>query len=86
MALGLAGTDLERKVGYTPNYYPTGYLETRPRKDDGYLDVCCFGAIRPLKNHLVQALAAVKLALFRLDLLQRDGVVLMAPEMLFSGE
>jgi protease-4 len=31
-----------------------------------------------------QRLAAVKLALFRLDLLQRDGVVLMAPEMVLG--
>src|SRR6185503_21204160 len=29
------------------------------KTDDGYLDVGCFGAVRPLKNVVTQALAAI---------------------------
>ena len=44
------------------NYYPT---ENHPipdvfKKGDPYLNVGCFGAIRPLKNHLNQAIAAIR--------------------------
>jgi len=49
---------------YLPNYYPlrtprnAGPIGTR-------LDVGCFGAIRPLKNQLIQACAAVRFAQLR---------------------
>lgn len=45
-------------VYYLPNYYPL----RKPRKTcpvAGRLDVGCFGAIRPLKNQLIQAMAAI---------------------------
>ena len=49
---------------YLPNYYPL--RKPRPaRPDDGVIDVGCFGAIRPFKNQLMQAFAAVRYARIR---------------------
>lgn len=51
------------KVVYLPNYYPQFYRDARPydyKKQT--VDVGCFGAIRLLKNHLVQAFAAIDFA------------------------
>lgn len=53
---------LEKKVIYLPNYYPQTYQFKFFNRDKEYVDVSCFGAIRPLKNHVVQALAAIKFA------------------------
>lgn len=54
---------LSREVTYLPNRYPApaGRL---PRRftDSRALDVGCFGAIRPLKNQLNQAVAAIHFA------------------------
>ena len=50
------------RVIYLPNYYPKGYKRKEFHRDKYWVDVACFGAIRPLKNHLVQAHAAVKFA------------------------
>ena len=50
------------KVIYLPNYYP---LQGKFRARDSVgetMNVGCFGAIRPFKNHLVQAVAAVHYA------------------------
>jgi len=49
------------KVIYLPNYYPI----ERNYKDydnDDIINISCFGAIRPLKNHLLQALSAIQFA------------------------
>jgi hypothetical protein len=51
-------------VSYLPNYYPVRKPRTS-KPSDGTLDVGCFGAIRPLKNQLIQAFAAVKYAQIR---------------------
>ena len=32
------------------------------RSDMYWIDICCFGAVRPLKNHMVQAFAAMEFA------------------------
>jgi hypothetical protein len=63
-ATGLKGKHLEDKVIYLPNYYPWNNRPTKRSKkeEDKYVDVACFGAIRPLKNQLVQAVAAMKYA------------------------
>lgn len=49
------------RVEYLPNYYPV-----RPRRSKDAstckLDIGCFGAIRPLKNQLIQAFAAISYA------------------------
>jgi glycosyltransferase involved in cell wall biosynthesis len=51
----------ERLISYGPNFYPLGNEGVRPRGQivDGEVHVGCFGAIRPLKNHLTQAAGAV---------------------------
>jgi hypothetical protein len=56
----LIGKDLV----YLPNYYPVGFFNvTQPRPNEKkVLNVGCFGAVRPLKNQLIQAIAAIKYA------------------------
>lgn len=50
-------------VAYLPNMYPTTHRRlTIPKLETEFIDVACFGAIRPLKNHLMQAVAAIKFA------------------------
>jgi len=53
---------LENKIIYLPNYYPQKYKSKKFNKNKEYVDVSCFGAIRPLKNHIIQSLAAIKFA------------------------
>jgi glycosyltransferase involved in cell wall biosynthesis len=50
------------KFPYLPNIYcPLAYaLPPCLRKANEILDVGCFGAIRPMKNHLMQALVAIR--------------------------
>jgi len=50
------------KVIYLPNYYPQDYKTKTFNYDKDHIDISCFGAIRPLKNHLVQAHAALQFA------------------------
>jgi hypothetical protein len=50
------------KTVYLPNFYPL-HMKSKPMDRDKYwVDVACFGAVRPLKNHLVQAHAALMFA------------------------
>ena len=59
MCVGKHGT-LDKDIVYLPNYYPPIMLPPKPIEyDKPWVDVSCFGAIRPLKNQLVQAVAAV---------------------------
>ena len=52
-----------KEVIYLPNMYPTiGHTSKLCKKENEYLDVACFGAIRPLKNQLLQAVASIKFA------------------------
>lgn len=45
---------------YNPEHYdPSPYSKSR---SDGELNIGCFGALRPLKNHLVQAVGALRFA------------------------
>ncbi len=53
---------IQDKVQYLPNYYPQDYNDKKFNRDNDYIDICSFGAIRPLKNQLLQAIAAVKFA------------------------
>jgi glycosyltransferase involved in cell wall biosynthesis len=46
---------------YLPNYYPVRKVRRPPQCSDK-LNVGCFGAIRPMKNQLIQALGAIKYA------------------------
>ena len=50
------------KVVYLPNFYPTtGGRYVRKAKSP-FIDIACFGAIRPLKNVAIQAVAAMRVA------------------------
>jgi len=55
---------IAEKVVYLPNYYPLTHpkfcITTNKHKDT--IDIGCFGAIRPLKNQLAQAIASLKFA------------------------
>jgi hypothetical protein len=53
---------VERKVIYLPNYYPDTYKRKVFDHTKTHIDIGCFGAIRPMKNHLTQAIAAIKFA------------------------
>ena len=55
-------TKTNEKVVYLPNYYPQEYKNKPFNKDKYWVDVGCFGAIRPLKNHLLQAFGAIEFA------------------------
>jgi len=50
------------KVIYLPNFYPQEYKHKPFNKNKDTIDIACFGAIRPLKNHLVQTFAAIEFA------------------------
>lgn len=52
----------KEKLVYLPNFYPQEYSKKKFNRNKDVVDVACFGAIRPLKNHLVQAFAAVDFA------------------------
>lgn len=62
--LGSMGLDKTKNVIYMPNFYPDrGTFPTGMTKNpNGWLDVGCFGAIRPFKNQLTQAVAAIEYA------------------------
>ena len=47
---------------YLPNIYYPPRMDSPKKVRDGYIDIGCFGAIRPLKNQLLQAIAAIKFA------------------------
>lgn len=61
----LALNGLKHKLLFLPNYYP---VETKTTNAEMFWDagevinIGCFGAIRPLKNQLIQAAAAVEFA------------------------
>ena len=57
-------TDAEtsERVVYLPNFYPQEYKTKKFNRNKDWVDVACFGAIRPLKNHLLQAFAAIDFA------------------------
>lgn len=53
----------ENKIINLPNYYPEIFKPAKKASvKSSHIDVGCFGAIRPLKNHMAQAIAAVKFA------------------------
>jgi hypothetical protein len=52
----------ESKVIYLPNFYPQEFEHKKLNRDKDTIDIGCFGAVRPLKNHMVQAIAAIEFA------------------------
>ncbi len=55
-SMGISG-----KTMYLPNYYPQE-MKHKPYVDKDFINVGCFGAVRPLKNHLIQAISAIRFA------------------------
>lgn len=55
----LIGSEADYLTPLLPNYYPTEDFKTRPLVDSDVINVSCFGALRPLKNQLIQAMAAI---------------------------
>lgn len=53
---------LPKHAIYLPNYYPTTSIERTKMKEPGIINIGCFGAVRPLKNHLMQAVSAIEFA------------------------
>jgi hypothetical protein len=51
-----------KKVQFLPNFYPQNYKTKSFNRRSDIINVGCFGAVRPLKNHLIQAIAAIKFA------------------------
>jgi hypothetical protein len=59
----LSDREIERKTVLLPNYYPTTDAKRASAiHHSEFLDISCFGAVRPLKNHMIQAMAAMKAA------------------------
>jgi len=54
--------ETSNKVIYLPNFYPQIYKTKKINKDKDYIDIGCFGAIRLLKNHMIQTIAAIDFA------------------------
>jgi hypothetical protein len=55
--------EVDQRVIYMPNYYPTEFKTKDYLVDDkDHIDIGCFGAVRPLKNHMLQAIASIKFA------------------------
>ena len=52
----------KERIFYLPNFYPQNYVKKEYQVNKECINIGCFGAIRPLKNHVMQALAAIKLA------------------------
>jgi hypothetical protein len=54
---------LDLPIAFLPNYYPIDFNNNSDRvEDEGIINIGCFGAIRPLKNQLIQAVASIKFA------------------------
>jgi len=49
------------EVYYLPDYYPVKVVDIKAR-DRKEIVIGCYGSIRPLKNQLIQAVAAIKFA------------------------
>lgn len=54
--------NIDEKIVYLPNYYPQIYKNKEFVRDKEWVDISCFGAMRPMKNHLIQALASIRFA------------------------
>ena len=58
------GVVTQKEFLYLPNYYPVGFFNKNKPKPffKKELNIGCFGAVRPLKNQLIQAVAAIDYA------------------------
>lgn len=60
--LDLPEHEIKEKIIYLPNFYPQEYKTKDLDKNKDTIDISCFGAIRPMKNQLTQAIAAIRFA------------------------
>jgi hypothetical protein len=60
--LANAAGDRPNRLVHLPNYYPVVTHRPLKKPQRYYVDISCFGAVRPMKNHLLQAVAALKFA------------------------
>lgn len=59
----LSKDEIFRRTIYMPNYYPyADFKKFEWKKETDTIKIGCFGAVRPLKNQLAQALSAVTFA------------------------
>ena len=56
--------EMSKHLSYLPNFYPQEYERKRIDNSSDEVNVACFGAVRPFKNHLNQAIAALQFATF----------------------
>jgi len=59
---GWTDEETDRRIIYMPNFYPQDMKQKPYNKNKYWVDIACCGAVRPWKNHLVQAVAALKFA------------------------
>jgi hypothetical protein len=54
--------DMSNRIIYLPNYYPQENVQKFKNSvsSDDAIDIACFGAIRPFKNNMTQALASIE--------------------------
>ena len=53
--------DMSNRVIYLPNYYPIDNIQKfKGHIYDDTINIACFGAIRPFKNNMTQALASIE--------------------------
>jgi hypothetical protein len=62
MRQGYTEEQVNDKVFYMPNFYPQEYKSKEYKPESEYINIGCFGAVRPLKNHMLQAIAALRFA------------------------
>lgn len=53
---------IAEKIPLLPNYYTLNVISKPQLPDKDFINVGCFGAVRPLKNQFLQAVAAIKYA------------------------
>jgi hypothetical protein len=58
MYYDLKGVGIKNLI-YLPNYYPVKNTPFIGAHNRSHIDIGCFGAIRPMKNQLIQAVAAI---------------------------
>ena len=56
------GKETRERVIYLPNYYPQDYKTKKYHRHKEHINISCFGAIRPFKNQVIQAMAAIEFA------------------------
>ena len=60
--MGWTNEETQERVIYLPNYYPQDYKTKPYHKHKEHIDISCFGAVRPFKNQVIQAIAAIEFA------------------------